>query len=78
MTLSDADVFRKKEYEENKRNAARKSVIKSSWRTGEEAGIGLTESQPLPMEAVDTFKSKQTVSDDEDGIPEDILSMFGE
>lgn len=77
-TVEEAEAFCKKEHEVNKRNAARKRVANTSWRTGEEAGIGCKDTPLLPKKAPDTVNPVQFNPDDNDGIPEDILDMFGD
>ena len=77
-TVEEAEAFCKKEHEANIRNAARKSVANTSWRTGEEAGIGCKDTPLLPKKAPDTVNPVQFNPDDNDGIPEDILDMFGD
>ena len=64
-TLEDAEAFCQKEYEANKLKAARKTVTRSAWPTGAEAGI------LWPEES----SEKETKNEE---IPEDILDMFAD
>jgi len=73
-TAEDAARFCEEEHKENKRKATRrKANAGSSWRTGEEAGIG-----SKPEEPGNKKVSEDVSSGDDNDIPDDILNMFGD
>ena len=74
-TAEDAARFCEEEHKENKRKATRrKANTGSSWRTGEEAGIGAGKTdEPGKKKA-----PEDASSGDDDDIPDDILNMFGD
>ena len=72
-TAEDAAKFSEEEHKENKRKATRrKANAGSSWRTGEEAGIGGNNDEP------EKKKVSEDTSSGDDDIPDDILNMFGD
>ena len=77
-TAEEAARFSEEEHKENKRKATRrKAGTGSAWRTGEEAGISGSKPKTEP-EAKPEKKDTKTSSDDDSGIPDDILDMFGD
>lgn len=73
-TVEEATRFNEEEHQENKRKATRrKANTGSSWRTGEEAGIGnAVTGKPAPEKASEEPKNEDA------NIPDDILDMFGD
>ncbi len=70
-TVEDARRYCEKEHTANRIKSARKSNVKSCWRTGEEYGVIRT--------SVDKNTDPSDKSDvSNDDIPDDILSMFGD
>ena len=68
-TVEAAKKFCQEEHEKNKRKAARKlSKSGTKWKTGAEAGIAISSEQ----------HDKEGDISEDNGIPSDILDMFGE
>lgn len=74
-TVEEAQSFCEKEYNENKRNAARKkNGGQIMWHTGAEVGIGTEIEDKNPIESVPAASDEEP----DTSIPTDILDMFGE
>ena len=83
-TAEEAAKFNEEEHIENKRKATRrKANVGSSWRTGAEAGIAekaekKKEAEPAKAEEAPVEKKTEEPVPEDDGIPDDILGMFGD
>ena len=75
-TVEAAKKFCQEEHEKNKRKAARKlSISGTKWKTGAEAGIAISNKENITdSEQHDKEREKS----EDNGIPSDILDMFGE
>lgn len=76
QTVEAAKKFCQEEHEKNKRKAAKKSSISGAkWKTGAEAGIAISNKENITDS--EQHDKEGDISED-NGIPSDILDMFGD
>ena len=74
-TIEAAKKFCEEEKKQNMKKAARKNTVSGAkWKTGAEAGIDIQAEETVS----ESSEKKATIDEKNEGIPSDILDLFGE